>query len=83
MGDFPIGTIALKATAVPRAVVVKPPAAASWFIRALCYDKLHQMRPALDAYQKFLDMDQGKNPDQIWQAQQRSKVLKRMLEEKR
>jgi len=61
----------------------EPPAAASWFIRALCYDKLHQMRPALDAYQKFLDMDQGKNPDQIWQAQQRSKVLKRMLEEKR
>jgi protein O-GlcNAc transferase len=59
------------------------PAAASWFIRALCYDKLHQVRPALEAYQKFLDMDQGQNPDQIWQAQQRSKVLKRMLEEKR
>ena len=59
------------------------PAAASWFIRALCYDKLHQVRPALEAYQKFLGMDQGKNPDQVWQAQQRSKVLKRMLEEKR
>jgi hypothetical protein len=28
-------------------------------------------------------MDQGKNPDQVWQAQQRSKVLKHMLEEKR
>jgi Flp pilus assembly protein TadD len=59
------------------------PAAASWFIRALCYDKLHQLHPALEAYQKFLDMDQGKNPDQVWQAQQRSKVLKHMLEEKR
>ena len=59
------------------------PGAASWFVRALCYDKLHQLRPALEAYQKFLDTDQGKNPDQVWQAQQRSKVLKRMLEEKR
>jgi Flp pilus assembly protein TadD len=59
------------------------PAAISWFIRALCYDKLHQLKPALEAYQKFLDMDQDKNPDQVWQAQQRSKVLKRMLEEKR
>ncbi len=61
----------------------EPPGAASWFVRALCYDKLHQFRPALEAYQKFLDMDQGKNPDQVWQAQQRSKVLKHMLEEKR
>jgi Flp pilus assembly protein TadD len=59
------------------------PGAASWFVRALCYDKLHQLHPALDAYQKFLDLDQGKNPDQIWQAQERSKVLKHMLEEKR
>jgi Tfp pilus assembly protein PilF len=61
----------------------EPPTAASWFIRALCYDKLHQVKPALEAYQKFLELDDGKNPDQIWQAQQRSKVLKHMLEEKR
>jgi Flp pilus assembly protein TadD len=59
------------------------PGAASWFVRALCYDKLHQFRPALEAYQKFLDMNQNKNPDQVWQAQERSKVLKHMLEEKR
>ena len=59
------------------------PAAASWFIRALCYDKLRQLKPALEAYQRFLDLDQNKNPDQVWQAQQRSKVLKHMLEEKR
>jgi tetratricopeptide (TPR) repeat protein len=62
---------------------VEPPTAGSWFIRALCYDKLHQIKPALDAYQKFLDFDAGKNSDQIWQAQQRSKVLKHQLEEKR
>jgi tetratricopeptide (TPR) repeat protein len=58
------------------------PAAGAWFIRALCYDKLHQIKPALAAYQQFLAMDEGKNPDQIWQAQQRSAVLKHQLEAK-
>jgi Tfp pilus assembly protein PilF len=61
----------------------EPPNAAAWFIRALCYDTLHQVKPALEAYQKFLALDEGKNPDQVWQAQERSKVLKHMLEEKR
>jgi Flp pilus assembly protein TadD len=59
------------------------PGAGTWFIRALCYDKLNQAQPALDAYQKFLDLDQNKNPDQVWQAQQRSKILRRKLEQKR
>ena len=59
------------------------PGAGAWFIRALCYDKLNQPKPALEAYQKFLELDQDKNPDQVWQAQQRSKVLKRMLEGKK
>jgi len=59
------------------------PGAGSWFIRALCYDNLKQPAPALEAYQKFLELDRNKNPDQVWQAQQRSKVLKRMLEGKK
>jgi Flp pilus assembly protein TadD len=59
------------------------PGAGNWFIRALCYDNLKQPAPALEAYQKFLELDQNKNPDQVWQAQQRSKVLKRMLEGKK
>jgi Flp pilus assembly protein TadD len=61
----------------------EPPTSGAWFIRALCYDKLHQFKPALEAYDKFLAMEQGKTSDQIWQAQQRSKVLRHMLEEKR
>ena len=61
----------------------EPPASGAWFIRALCYDKLHQFKPALEAYDKFLALEQGKTSDQVWQAQQRSKVLKHMLEEKR
>ncbi|PYT76067.1 MAG: hypothetical protein DMG40_26960 [Acidobacteria bacterium] len=59
------------------------PGAGSWFIRALCYDSLNQPKPALEAYQKFLELDQNKNPNQVWQAQERSKVLRRMLEGKK
>jgi Flp pilus assembly protein TadD len=62
---------------------VEQPIAGTWFVRAICYDKLNQPKPALEAYQKFLELDHDKNPDQVWQAQQRSKVLKRMLEQKR
>ena len=61
----------------------EPPGSGAWFIRALCYDKLHQFKPALEAYDKFLALEQGKTTDQVWQAQQRSKVLKHMLEGKR
>ena len=62
---------------------MEQPIAGTWFVRAICYDKLNQLKPALEAYQKFLELDQDKNSDQVWQAQQRSKVLKRMLEQKR
>jgi tetratricopeptide (TPR) repeat protein len=62
---------------------METPGAGPWFIRALCYDKLNQPKPALDAYQKFLSLDQGQNADQIWQAQERSKVLRKVLEHKR
>jgi len=62
---------------------METPGAGPWFIRALCYDKLNQPKPALDAYQKFLTLDQGQNADQVWQAQERSKVLRKVLEHKR
>ncbi len=62
---------------------VEQPGAGVWFIRAICYDKLNQPKLALDAYQKFLQLDQDKNPDQVWQAKERSKVLQHMLERKR
>ncbi len=58
----------------------EPPASGAWFIRALCYDKLHQFKPALEAYGKFLALEQGKTSDQVWQAQERSRVLKHLLE---
>jgi tetratricopeptide (TPR) repeat protein len=77
-GNYPATLAALDLIAK-----AETPAAGTWFIRALCYDKLNQPKPALEAYQKFLDLDQDKNPDQVWQAQQRTKVLRRMLDQKR
>src|SRR5881296_2593540 len=62
---------------------MEQPGAGVWFVRAICYDKLNQPRLALEAYQKFLALDQDKNLDQVWQARERSKVLQRMLERKR
>ena len=62
---------------------METPGAGPWFIRALCYDKLNQPKPALEAYQKFLSLDQGQNADQEWQARERSKVLRKVLEHKR
>lgn len=53
------------------------PGAGPWFIRALCYDKLKQVEPALGAYRKFLELDGNKNPDQVWQATQRIHVLEK------
>src|SRR5260370_1155748 len=62
---------------------MEQPGAGAWFVRAICYDKLNQPKLALQAYQKFLELDQDKNPAQVWQAKERSKVLQRMLERKR
>jgi tetratricopeptide (TPR) repeat protein len=59
------------------------PAAVHWFFRALCYDKLRQQPQALAAYQKFLELDGGRNPDQEFQARQRLRVLQRELQNRR
>jgi Flp pilus assembly protein TadD len=58
------------------------PGAGPLFIRALCYDKLDQVQPALDAYRRFLALDENRNPDQVWQANQRIHVLEKMAEKK-
>jgi Flp pilus assembly protein TadD len=77
-GDYPT-TLAI----LDRVAQSEPPTAGELFVRALCYDKLQQTKAALDAYQKFLQADQNRNSDQVWQAQQRVIVLKKTLEKKR
>jgi Flp pilus assembly protein TadD len=55
------------------------PVVLNWFIRGVCYDRLGQKSEAVAAYQKFLDVDQRRTPDQDFQVQQRLKLLLREL----
>jgi tetratricopeptide (TPR) repeat protein len=56
--------------------------AGNWFFRAIILDKATQLKPALEAYQRFLSMSQGKNPDQEFQARQRVRIIQSELEKK-
>jgi tetratricopeptide (TPR) repeat protein len=47
------------------------------YYRAMVLDKLHQVKPALASYQRFLEMSQGKHPDQEFMARQRSRILEK------
>src|SRR5437764_2311502 len=77
------GEYAATLVLLDRVAEQEPATSGELFVRALCYDKLQQTKAALDAYVKFLEADQNRNPDQVWQAQQRTVVLKKTLEKKR
>ena len=51
--------------------------AGNFYFRAIVLDKLHQVKPALASYRRFLEMSQGKNPDQEFIARQRSRILEK------
>lgn len=55
----------------------------SLYIRASCYDKLGQRQEALDAYRKFLDLNNGKTSDEYFVAAERARILDRELKEKK
>ncbi len=59
------------------------PNAGSWFVRATCYDKLDRKAEALAAYEKFLELDQGRSDKQGFQARQRIHLLRRALAQKK
>jgi tetratricopeptide (TPR) repeat protein len=50
-----------------------------FFVLATCYDHLYDRKKALEAYERFLALSNGQNPDQEWQARQRAKLLRREL----
>lgn len=60
----------------------EPLTAGSWFVRAICYDKLQRKQEALAAYKAFLDLSRGGNERQDFQARQRVRVLTRELRRK-
>lgn len=45
--------------------------AATYFLRAVCWDELHQNRQAIEFYQKFLAADQNRDPDNVFKARHR------------
>ena len=50
-----------------------------FFFRAIILDKMKQPKPALEAYKRFLELAQGKFPDQEFQARQRVRIIEREL----
>jgi superkiller protein 3 len=58
---------------------LETPKPGSWFVRAICYDKLSRKAEAIEAYQKFLDQDGGQHDTQDFQARQRIIVLQKEL----
>jgi Flp pilus assembly protein TadD len=65
--------------AMDRLAKLEPPKPGSWFVRAICYDKLSRKAEAIEAYQKFLDLDGGQHDTQDFQARHRIPVLQREL----
>ncbi|MBI4458645.1 MAG: tetratricopeptide repeat protein, partial [Acidobacteria bacterium] len=52
----------------------------TYFLRAISLDQLRQRRPAVENYQRFLESDGEKNPDQEFQARQRIRILSKELQ---
>lgn len=69
-------------SALDRARQLGENTAGNAFFRALVLDRLHQLKPALEAYQQFLSMSDGKSPNQEFQARQRAKLLQRELDKR-
>lgn len=65
--------------AMDRLAKLETPAPGSWFVRAICYDKLLRKAEAIEAYQKFLDQDDGQHDTQDFQARQRILFLQKEL----
>jgi Flp pilus assembly protein TadD len=56
--------------------------ASAWFIRGVSYDKLGALKEALDAYNRFLQMNKDENSDMYFSAAARARALPREIREK-
>ena len=56
---------------------------ASWYVRAVCYDNLGNLAPALDAYKKFLQLNTNQDSDMYFVATERVRVLTREMQNKK
>jgi tetratricopeptide (TPR) repeat protein len=74
LNDFPQALAALDKV---KALGGETPA--HFFFRAIMLDKTKQYKPALENYQKFLSMAEGKYPDEEFQARQRVRIIQKEL----
>lgn len=49
------------------------------YFRAIILDKINQRKPALEAYERFLSVSNGQNPDEEFKSRQRIRILKREI----
>jgi tetratricopeptide (TPR) repeat protein len=52
------------------------------YFRAIVLDKIKQLKPALESYQRFLAMSNGQSPDEEFKARQRVRIIERELGKK-
>jgi len=77
MGDYPQSLAAFE-----QAAKLGENTPGNWFLRAIILDKLKQLKPAKEAYERFLSISLGKNPDQEFQARQRVRIIQRELDKR-
>jgi tetratricopeptide (TPR) repeat protein len=65
--------------AMDRLAKLETPKPGSWFVRAICYDKLSRRAEAIESYQKFVDQDGGQHDTQDFQARHRILALQKEL----
>lgn len=81
-----LGTMLLSLENYPQAIAafdklqaLGDPNPGLFFLRALAYDKTKQYKPAMESYERFLELSGGKHPDEEFKARQRIKVIKKEL----
>lgn len=74
MGDYPQALAAFD-----NALKTGDNSAGIHFLRAIILDKLRQLKPAKESYERFLALSGGKNPNQEFQARQRVRILEREI----
>jgi len=52
---------------------------AYYYFRAIILDKLRDLKPALESYQKFLELSKNQNPDEEFKARQRVRIIQNEL----
>jgi tetratricopeptide (TPR) repeat protein len=73
-GDYPSGLAALDRV---RALGKEIPG--DFYFRGICLDRMHQLKPAIEAYRQFLATDGGKMADQEFLARQRIRIMENEL----